>query len=69
MKFNIKDILNLEEITKIFFSNRRKMINKSIKKILSQDQLKKILPLNLDSRPSEITPEIYYKITELYEKD
>ena len=44
------------------------MINKNIKKILSQDQLKKILPLNLDSRPSEITPEIYYKITELYEK-
>ena len=35
MKFNIKDILNLEEITKIFFSNRRKMINKSIKNFKS----------------------------------
>ena len=45
------------------------MINKNIKKILIRMKLKKILPLNFDSRPSEITPEIYYKITELYEKD
>ena len=32
--FNIKNIKNLEKITNIFFSNKRKMINKNIKKII-----------------------------------
>ena len=31
-KFKIKDINNLEKITNILFSNKRKMINKNIKK-------------------------------------
>ena len=45
------------------------MINKNIKKILEiSNQIKKIPELNLKFRPSEIKPEIYYKITELYEK-
>ena len=43
------------------------MINKNIKKILN-DKIKKIKGLKLNLRPSEIKPEIYYKITELYEK-
>ena len=43
------------------------MINKNIKKILKTSHIKKINNLNLKSRPSEIKPEIYYKITELYE--
>ena len=44
------------------------MINKNIKKILNLDKIKKIKGLKLNLRPSEIKPEIYYKITELYEK-
>ena len=44
------------------------MINKNIKRILSSKKIKKIPDLNLSLRPSEIKPEIYYKITELYEK-
>jgi len=63
-----KNILKLEEITKIFFSNKRKMINKNIKKLLTQKQIKSLNQLNLKSRPSELKPEIYYKITKLYEK-
>jgi 16S rRNA (adenine1518-N6/adenine1519-N6)-dimethyltransferase len=66
--FNIKNLSNLEKITNIFFSNRRKMINKNIKKILSTDNIKKLSSLRLESRPSEIKAEVYYKITELYEK-
>ena len=64
---NIKNIENLEKITNILFSNRRKMINKSIKKILDKNKLKLIKDLNTKSRPSELEPEKYYKITELFE--
>ncbi len=66
--YNIKNILNLEKITNFFFSNKRKMINKTIKKILNEREIKSIIGLKLNSRPSEIKPEIYYKITELFEK-
>ena len=44
------------------------MINKNIKKIFSSKKIEKIPDLKLNLRPSEIKPEIYYKITELYEK-
>ena len=44
------------------------MINKAINKILNKNQINMIDELNLKSRPSEIKPEIYYKITELVEK-
>ncbi len=66
--FNIKHIYNLEKITNIFFSNRRKMINKSIKKVLNNDKIKKLPDLQINLRPSDIKPEFYYRITELYEK-
>ena len=65
---SIKDILNLEKITKIFFSNKRKMINKNIKKLFTQKQIKSLNQLDLKSRPTELNPEMYYKITKLYEK-
>jgi 16S rRNA (adenine1518-N6/adenine1519-N6)-dimethyltransferase len=64
----IKNIENLEKITKLFFSNRRKMINKNIKKIFNKDQLKTMKDLNLQSRPSELNPDKYYEITEFFEK-
>ncbi len=67
--FKIKKIKNLEKITNILFSNKRKMINKSIKKILNENQIKMIDQLNLSSRPSELKPEIFYKITEMSEKN
>ena len=44
------------------------MINKPIRKLLSIKCLTQLTNLNTKLRPSEITPEIYYKITELYEK-
>ncbi len=66
--FKIKKIENLEKVTNILFSNKRKMINKNIKKILDNASIKNILGLKIQSRPSEIKPDIYYKITELYER-
>ena len=66
-KYKIKNIESLEKITNILFSNKRKMINKNLKKILSKKKISKIKDLNLNYRPSEISPELYYKITQLYE--
>ena len=65
--FKIKKITNLEKITNILFSNKRKMIKKNLLKILNLDEIKRIEKLRLNARPSELEPEIYYKITELYE--
>ena len=67
--FNINNISNLEKITNILFSNKRKMINKRIIHILDNRKIKKLPNLNLKLRPEKISPEIFYKITELYEKD
>ena len=68
IKPKIKRIDSLEKVTNLFFSNKRKMINKPIKKILSIKYLTQLNNLNTKLRPSEITPDTYYKITELYEK-
>ena len=45
------------------------MVNKSFKKIFKNyDKLKFIKDLDLNKRPSEISPNTYYEITELYER-
>ena len=44
------------------------MVNKNIKKILNQNQIKSLNNFKGNLRPAEIKPEIYYEITELYEK-
>ena len=64
----IKKIENLELVTNILFSNKRKMINKNIKKILDSKKITKIKELKLNVRPTELGPQIFYKITELFEK-
>ena len=66
--FKVRKVTNLEKITNILFSNKRKMINKNIKKILSKKKIESIDGLNLYLRPANLKPEIYYKITELFEK-
>ena len=65
--FKIKKIESLEKVTNVLFSNKRKMSNKNIKKILSDKKINEIKNLNLKKRPSEIQPEIYYKIAEFFE--
>ncbi len=67
-KYRVKKLSNLEKITNIFFSNRRKKINKNIKKVLNKKKLDKIRELDLNLRAEKIKPEIYYKITELFEE-
>ena len=69
LAFLIKNLSNLEKITQIFFSGKRKMIKKKIKRILNEEQIKKIEGIDLSFRPSDLKPDIYYHITELYEKN
>ena len=64
--FKIKNIEILEKITKILFSNKRKMVNKNIRKILTDREINK-LKIKINLRPSDLKPEIYYKISEIYE--
>ena len=67
--YKIKDAKNLEKITRIFFSNRRKMIKKPFNQIFNGNLnvLEKI-KINLDLRPQNLSSETYYKLTEEYEK-
>ena len=44
------------------------MINKNIKKILTQEKIKN-LNLKTSLRPTDLSPETYYKITEFFEKN
>ena len=66
-KFKIKDIKNLEFITRSFFSNKRKMIKKNFIKMFKQEQAKKFNNLNLNLRPSDLNEEFYYQATEIFE--
>ena len=66
--YNIKDLEKLEKVTNIFFSNKRKMINKTVKKLFDKKKLILNKDIDLKSRPSDLKPEKYYEITELFEK-
>ena len=68
-RYQIKNLNNLEKVTNILFSNKRKMINKNLKKILNSVEIKKIPRLKTNLRPADISPDLYYKITELFEKN
>ena len=66
--YNIKKPKNLETITRILFSNRRKMINKNFFKLFGNNHyVAKKLNLNLNKRPEELSNEMFYKITIMYE--
>jgi len=68
-KYNIKDPKNLETVTRILFSNPRKMINKSLFKLFKKNSLM-VNQLNIDlkKRPRELSCDMYYEITSKYEK-
>jgi len=69
IKFKISKIENLEKITQAFFSNKRKMINKTFVKLFKNHlELAEKLQINLESRPSELSCETYYRMTEFYEE-
>ena len=67
--YKFKDPRNLEKITRIFFSQRRKMLKKPFNQLFNGD--KKILDklkIDLNLRPQNLNFETYYKLTDEYEK-
>jgi len=64
----LKEIQNLEYITKVFFGFRRKMIKKPLR-ILFKDinKISEKFRINLNDRPQKLSPETYYKICCEYE--
>ena len=66
---NLKNPKNLEKVTRILFSNRRKMINKNFNKLFKNKKyLTKNLNIDLKKRPGELSNEMFYKIARQYEK-
>ena len=66
--FNIKKPYNLEKITKVFFNQRRKMIKNPLKQIFKKpDMILEKLKLDINLRPQNLSPLIYFKITKEYE--
>ena len=59
---------NLEMITRIFFSQKRKMINKPFKQLFNNNnEVLNRLKINLNLRPQNLSKEIYFEITKEYE--
>ncbi len=65
----IRDPLNLEKITRVFFSHRRKMLKKPFNQIFNgnNDLLDK-LNIDLNLRPQNLDFNTYYQLTIEYEK-
>ena len=67
--FKIKDPANLENVTRIFFNHRRKMLKKPFNQLFNGDQIiLNKLKINLNLRPQNLSPQTYYQITHEYEK-
>ena len=65
----INDPKNLEKITRIFFSQRRKMLKKPFNQLFNGDQkILNRLKINLNLRPQNLEFDTYYKLTSEYEK-
>ena len=68
-QYNLKNPKTLEKITRILFSNRRKMINKNFKLLFNKSEyMAKKLNIDLSLRPEELSCEKFYKIAVEYEK-
>ena len=66
--FELKSAKNLEMITRIFFSQRRKMLKKPFNQIFTNaKEVAEKFNINLNLRPQNLEPETYFKLTKEYE--
>ena len=64
----IKDPKNIEKISRVFFSHRRKMLKKPFNQIFNGNQkILDKLKINLKLRPQNLDLSTYYKLTNEYE--
>ena len=67
--FKIENPKNLEYVTNTFFRFKRKMIKKPLKILFNNyDEVVTKLNLDLSLRPQKLTPDIFYKICQEFEK-
>ena len=67
--YEIKDPKNLEKVTRVFFSQRRKMLKKPFNQLFNGDQkILDKLKIDLNLRPQNLDFDTYYKLTNEYEK-
>ena len=65
-KFKLKDLNILSDLTKIIFNTKRKMVSKTLKKILNEKELKIIDFNNIKNlRPENLDFSFYYKLVDL----
>jgi 16S rRNA (adenine1518-N6/adenine1519-N6)-dimethyltransferase len=66
--FELKDAKNLEMITRVFFSQRRKMLKKPFNQVFNDAKnVAKKFDINLNLRPQNLKPEMYFKLVKEYE--
>ena len=67
--FKLNDAKNLEMITRIFFSQRRKMLKKPFRQIFqNSEEVSQKFGIDLNLRPQNLEPELYFRLVEEYEK-
>tara|TARA_B100000780_G_C21125043_1_gene456218 strand:+ start:4673 stop:5464 length:792 start_codon:yes stop_codon:yes gene_type:complete len=68
--FKVNNIKNLETITQVFFSKKRKMINKAFKTLFKNPvSISEKINLDLNLRPNKISEKQYYEITKCFENE
>ena len=66
--FKLQNPKNLEMITRVFFSQRRKMLKKPFNQIFKNaTEVSKKFDIDLNLRPQNLDPEIYFKLVKEYE--
>ena len=67
--FELKDSKNLEIITRVFFSQRRKMLKKPFNQVFNNaKEVADKFNIDLNLRPQNLEPEMYFKLVKEYEK-
>jgi len=67
--FELKDAKNLEIITRVFFSQRRKMLKKPFNQVFNNaKEVADKFNIDLNLRPQNLEPEMYFKLVKEYEK-
>ncbi|MDA8944783.1 16S rRNA (adenine(1518)-N(6)/adenine(1519)-N(6))-dimethyltransferase RsmA [Candidatus Pelagibacter ubique] len=66
--FKLRDPKNLEKITRIFFSQRRKMLKKPFNQVFDNGkEVAEKFGIDLNLRPQNLEPEVYFKLVKEYE--
>jgi 16S rRNA (adenine1518-N6/adenine1519-N6)-dimethyltransferase len=67
--FKLENPKNLEMMTRVFFSQRRKMLKKPFNQVFQNAKdISEKLEIDLNLRPQNLEPEVYFKLVKEFEK-